>query len=162
MFAFAIWDRTKNFFIARDRLGVKPLLRPRWTGKFVFGSEIKTILEAGGVEKEINYNALPDQFANHGTSKDETLFVGVKRLLPWSYVELERWARNPKKYWDINFERNTNRKSDAEYIEEWRDLFKHSVKLRLMADVPLGNVFCLMELILRRLRRWYPRWLTSR
>ena len=84
MFAFAIWNRREQtLFIARDRLGVKPLyyVYDR-EGNLFFGSEIKTLLEAGAVKPELNYNALPDQLANHGTSFDETLFKNVKRLLP--------------------------------------------------------------------------------
>lgn len=140
MFAFAIWNRTKKeLFIARDRLGVKPLYYVHdEKGNLFFGSEIKTILEASAVKPEINYNALPDQFANHGTSKDETLFVGVKRLLPGHTMLWQDGKLTIKKYWDISFEPKHEPKSDAEYIEEWRDLFTQSVKLRLMADVPLG------------------------
>lgn len=140
MFAFAIWNRAKKeLFIARDRLGVKPLYYVHdLQGNLFFGSEIKTILEAAAVKPEINYNALPDQFANHGTSKDETLFVGIKRLLPGYTLTWQDGKLEIKKYWDVNFEPKHEAKSDAEFIEEWRDLFRHSVKLRLMADVPLG------------------------
>ncbi len=140
MFAFAIWNRAKKeLFIARDRLGVKPLYYVHdERGNLFFGSEIKTILEAAAVKPELNYNALPDQFANHGTSKDETLFVGVKRLLPGHTMLWADGKLSIKKYWDISFEPKHEVKTDAEYIEEWRDLFRHAVKLRLMADVPLG------------------------
>jgi asparagine synthase (glutamine-hydrolysing) len=140
MFAFSIWNRTKKeLFIARDRLGVKPLYYVHdERGNLFFGSEIKTILEAAAVKPELNYNALPDQFANHGTSKDETLFVGVKRLLPGHTMLWADGKLTIKKYWDISFEPKHEQRTDAEYIEEWRDLFRHAVKLRLMADVPLG------------------------
>jgi asparagine synthase (glutamine-hydrolysing) len=139
MFAFAIWNRTKKeLFIARDRLGVKPLYYVHDDkGNLFFGSEIKTILEASAVKAEINYNALPDQFANHGTSKDETLFAGVKRLLPGHTLSWKDGKLEIRKYWDINYHPK-HVGTDAEFIEEWRDLFTHSVKLRLMADVPLG------------------------
>ncbi len=139
MFAFAIWDRTKKeLFIARDRLGVKPLYYVHdEQGSLYFGSEIKTLLEASAVKPELNYNALPDQFANHGTSKDETLFRGVKRLLPGHTLTWKDGKLEIKKFWDINYEPK-HVETDAKFIEEWRDLFKHSVKLRLMADVPLG------------------------
>lgn len=140
MFAFAIWNRSdRTLFIARDRLGVKPLYYMLDDdGSIFFGSEIKTILEASGEKPEINYNALPDQLANHGTSGDETLFVGIKRLLPghsltWrdGHVEIER-------FWDVSFEPKHAPKSDREFIDEWHSLFHESVRLRLMADVPLG------------------------
>jgi asparagine synthase (glutamine-hydrolysing) len=140
MFAFAIWDRReKTLFIARDRLGVKPLyyVYDR-EGNLFFGSEIKTVLEAGAIKAELNYNALPDQFANHGTSYDETLFVGVKRLLPGHFLIWRDGKLRIEKYWDVLFEPKHAEKSDAEFVDEWRELFKKSVKLRLMADVPLG------------------------
>lgn len=139
MFAFAIWNRNKReLFIARDRLGVKPLYYVHdEQGSLYFGSEIKTLLEASAVKPELNYNALPDQFANHGTSKDETLFLGVKRLLPGHTMTWKDGKLEIKKFWDIKYEPK-HVGTDAEFIEEWRDLFKHSVKLRLMADVPLG------------------------
>ncbi len=140
MFAFAIWNRNnKELFIARDRLGVKPLYYVHdKQGNLFFGSEIKTLLEASAVKPQLNYNALPDQFANHGTSHDETLFVGIKRLLPGHTLSWKDGKLEIRKYWDISFEPKHEPRSDGEFIEEWRELFKHSVKLRLMADVPLG------------------------
>lgn len=141
MFAFAIWDRReKSLFIARDRLGVKPLyyyLSEK--GDLFFGSEIKTILEAGAIKPELNYNALPDQLANHGTSYDETLYVGVKRLLPGHFLLWKDGNLKIEKFWDVSFEpKHTELINDELFVEEWLELFKKSVKLRLMADVPLG------------------------
>jgi asparagine synthase (glutamine-hydrolysing) len=140
MFAFAIWDKRKReLFIARDRFGVKPLyyyLDDQ--GSLYFGSEIKTILEAGAARPELNYNALPDQFANHGTSRDETLFKGVRRLLPGHTLTWKDGKADIRQYWDLSFEPKHEERSDADFVEEWRDLFNQSVRLRLMADVPLG------------------------
>jgi asparagine synthase (glutamine-hydrolysing) len=148
MFAFAIWDQNKReLFIARDRLGVKPLYYVhRADGSLFFASEIKALLAARALRPEINYGALPDYLANHGTSGEETLFAGVKRLLPGHTL---RWREDGQvrieKYWDISFSRDgesgadsARRRSDADYIAEWSDLFRTSVRLRLMADVPLG------------------------
>ena len=142
MFAFAIWDeRKQELFIARDRLGVKPLYYVhREDGSLFFASEIKALLKARAVRAELNYAALPDYLANHATSGEETLFRGVKRLLPghtllWrdGQIEIER-------YWDVTFARDEDepQKRDSDYIDEWRELFRTSVRLRLMADVPLG------------------------
>jgi asparagine synthase (glutamine-hydrolysing) len=140
MFAFAIWDRSKQeLFIARDRFGVKPLyyVHDR-EGNLFFASEIKALIEAGAVKPEVNLNALPDQFANHGTSGDETLFRGVKRLLPGHTLVWKDGSINIRRFWDLSFEPKNDDRSDREYVEEWRDLFRQSVELRLMADVPLG------------------------
>ncbi|HYG08721.1 MAG TPA: asparagine synthase (glutamine-hydrolyzing) [Pyrinomonadaceae bacterium] len=151
MFTFAIWDeRRRELFIARDRLGVKPLYYVhRADGSLFFASEIKSLLAARGVPRpEINYRALPDYLANHGTSGAETLFAGVKRLLPGHTL---LWRADGsiriEKYWDIHFAEDAEggesssppeRRSDADYIAEWSELFRKSVELRLMADVPLG------------------------
>ena len=149
MFAFAIWDeRRRELFIARDRLGVKPLYYVhRADGSLFFASEIKALLAARAVSAEINYPALPDYLANHGTSGEETLFAGVKRLLPGhTLLWREDGEIKIEKYWDIEFGEDTDgggdnlssRRSDADYIAEWSELFRKSVELRLMADVPLG------------------------
>jgi asparagine synthase (glutamine-hydrolysing) len=140
MFAFAIWDkRKKELFIARDRFGVKPLYYVHDVeGNLFFASEIKALLEANAVKAELNYNALPDQLANHGTSFDETLFKDVKRLVPGHLLFWKDGKIKIEKYWDVSFEPKNENRSDEDFIEEWRGLFKESVKLRLMADVPLG------------------------
>src|SRR5918998_2432438 len=82
MFAFAIWDaRRQELFIARDRLGVKPLYYVRREdGSLFFASEIKALLAAGAVAPALNARAFPDFLANHAPSGDETLFEGVRRL----------------------------------------------------------------------------------
>ena len=140
MFAFAIWNKTKReLFIARDRLGVKPLYYVHnEQGDLFFASEIKALLTSGAVKPEINFNALPDQFANHGTSGDETLYRDVKRLMPGHTLTWKDGKIDIREFWDLSFEPKHEPRSDAEYIEEWRDLFRQSVELRLMADVPLG------------------------
>lgn len=140
MFAFAIWDKNKReLFIARDRFGVKPLYYVHdQDGSLFFASEIKSLLEIGAVRPKLNFNALPDQFANHGTSGDETLFAGVKRLLPGHTLTWKDGSIEIREYWDLECEPKHQPLSDAEYIDEWRELFRRSVELRLMADVPLG------------------------
>ena len=140
MFAFVIWDKRKQeLFIARDRFGVKPLYYVHDDqGSLYFASEIKSLLEAGAINPEINFNALPDQLANHGTSGDETLFRGVKRLLPGHTLTWNDGRIESREFWDLSFEPKHETCSDTEYIEQWRDLFRQSVELRLMADVPLG------------------------
>src|SRR5215470_68846 len=84
MFAFAIWDAKQHqLFIARDRLGVKPLYYAHVDdGSLFFASEIKAIFQTGALRPEINFALLPDYLANHATSGEDTLYRGVKRLLP--------------------------------------------------------------------------------
>ena len=141
MFAFAIWDRNKReLFIARDRLGVKPLYYVHThDGSFYFASEIKALLEARTVKPDLNFRAFSDYLANHATSGEETLFAGVKRLLPGHTLRWRDGEVKIRKYWDVSFEKQAPAgRSDQDYIAEWSELFRKSVQLRLMADVPLG------------------------
>ena len=141
MFAFAIWDqRRRELFIARDRLGVKPLYYTHTDeGSLYFGSEIKTLLEAGALNPEINFQALPDYLANHASSGEDTLFRRVKRLLPGHTLLWRDGEIQLKKYWDVSFAKtNDEGRSEQDYIAEWGEMFRTSVRLRLMADVPLG------------------------
>jgi asparagine synthase (glutamine-hydrolysing) len=139
MFAFAIWDSTKKeLLLARDRLGVKPLYYVAdENGSLFFASEIKALFEAG-IKPEINFAALPDQMANHGTTGEETLFRNVKRLLPGHFLIWKNGAHSIKKFWDVSFQPKIAVKNERDLVEEWRELFRKSVELRLMADVPLG------------------------
>lgn len=140
MFAFAIWDQRKQeLFIARDRLGVKPLYYVHTDdGSLYFGSEIKTLLEAGAVKPEINYAVLSDYLANHAPSGEETLFSGVKRLLPGHILIWRDGDVTIRRYWDVDFSKDDEVRDDKTYIQQWSELFRESVRLRLMADVPLG------------------------
>jgi asparagine synthase (glutamine-hydrolysing) len=142
MFAFAIWNRkSKELFIARDRLGVKPLYYVHTEdGSLYFASEIKSLLSAGALHPELNRTALPDYLANHATSDDTTLFAGIKRLLPGHTLHWQDGKMRIERYWDVQpgSSVTADAKSPAEYVSEWRELFRSSVKLRLMADVPLG------------------------
>jgi asparagine synthase (glutamine-hydrolysing) len=140
MFAYAIWDgRRQRLVIARDRLGIKPLYYViKDDGSLYFASEIKALVEARAIRPELNYNALADYAANRYTSGEETLFDGVKRLLPghtlvWSdgEVEIER-------YWDLSFTKPEERLNEAQYVERFSELFRECVASHLMADVPLG------------------------
>ena len=140
MFAFAIWDQHKReLFIARDRLGVKPLYYVHTDdGSLYFGSEIKSLLEARAVKPGINYAVLSDYLANHATSGEETLFGGVKRLLPGHVMTWRDGEVSIRRYWDVDFSKDDEIRDDKTYIEQWSELFRESVRLRLMADVPLG------------------------
>ena len=140
MFAFAIWDQRKQeLFIARDRLGVKPLYYVHADdGSLYFGSEIKTVLEARAVKPEINYAVLSDYLANHAPSGEETLFRGVKRLLPGHVLTWRDGEVSIRRYWDVDFSKDSEVRDDKTYIDQWSELFHESVRLRLMADVPLG------------------------
>ena len=142
MFAFAIWNRrTKELFIARDRLGVKPLYYVHSDdGSLYFASEIKALLAANAIRAELNADALPEYLANRATSGEVTLFTGIKRLPPGHWLRWKDGKVEIACYWDARAgDKSGNAsRSVGDYVDEWRELFRTSVRLRLMADVPLG------------------------
>ena len=113
MFAFAIWDRDKrSLFIARDRLGVKPLYYVYTDdGTLFFASEIKALLAAGAVTPALNRRAFPDYLANHAPSGEDTLFVGVKRLLPGHTLTWDNGRIAIRSYWDLSFAQPVDRRA---------------------------------------------------
>lgn len=142
MFAIAIWDRSdRTLLLARDRFGVKPLYYVHAAdGTLYFASEIKALLAAGAVSASIDMRALPDFLANHAPSGNDTLFSGVKRL-PAGHTLLWRdGAIEITPYWDLSFvpDAALDRASDADLVAEYSERFEEAVRLRLMADVPLG------------------------
>lgn len=142
MFAFAIWDRTtRELFVARDRFGVKPLYYAHAAdGALVFASEIKAIIASGVVRPALNEAVLPDYLANHAPSGEDTLFAGVKRLLPGHTMRWRDGDLRIDSYWDLSFDKNPAlaTASDADVVAEYGERFREAVRLRLMADVPLG------------------------
>jgi asparagine synthase (glutamine-hydrolysing) len=141
MFAYAVWDRrTRTLTLARDRFGVKPLYYALLEdGTLVFGSEMKAILASGMVRPTLREDALPDYLANHATTGEGTLLAGIKRLLPGHTLVWRNGEIRTRRYWDLRFEAEAeDTRPDAELIEEYRDRLKEAVRLRLMADVPLG------------------------
>jgi asparagine synthase (glutamine-hydrolysing) len=137
MFAFAIWDRRRRrLFIARDRLGIKPLYY--YVGKdFVaFGSEIKSLLEHPEVPREIDVHALDLFMALRYVPGPRTIFKNIFKLQPGHVMTVEDGAVNTRKYWDITY--SENRLSDAACLEKFEALLQESVRLRLIAEVPLG------------------------
>ncbi|HKP86181.1 MAG TPA: asparagine synthase (glutamine-hydrolyzing), partial [Blastocatellia bacterium] len=140
MFAFAIWDNPRRrLVLARDRLGIKPLYYVVTDdGAIYFASEIKALLEAGAVRPEINYGALADYAANRATTGEETLFRGVKRLLPAHTLVWDDGRIKIDRYWDVSFAKPAEPLDEDECVERFGELFREAVRLRLMSDVPLG------------------------
>jgi asparagine synthase (glutamine-hydrolysing) len=140
MFAFAIWDRPRRrLLLARDRLGIKPLYYTLDAdGTLHFASEIKALLVAAAVRPQLNHEALADYAANRATSGEATLFRGVKRLLPGHTLEWQDGSVEINRYWDVSFSKPDEYLSDADYVARFGELFREAVRLRLMADVPLG------------------------
>ena len=142
MFAFAIWDAPRRrLLLARDRLGVKPLYWAQTGGRLLFGSEIKSILESGLVPAEADESRLPELLSTRYLSGAETLFKGIHRLLPGHILVFEETGATISEYWDVPAGRHDDRLasiSDHDAVRQFRELLEHAVRIRLMADVPLG------------------------
>ncbi len=139
MFAFALHDRrTDKVFIARDRLGVKPLYYIDTSEFFAFASEIKSLLQIPGVARTVDYGALMQILALKYTSDDATLFAGIKKLEPGHYLEYDHGTISIVRYWDCAHIKVDSSITDADAVKHVRSLMDTSINLRLMADVPLG------------------------
>jgi asparagine synthase (glutamine-hydrolysing) len=141
MFAFALWDRRRStLFLARDRLGVKPLhyalLRD---GTFLFGSELKSLLTHGGLEREIDPCAVEEYFALGYVPEPRTIFREAKKLPAAHTLTIRRGApiAEPVEYWDPRFTLD-HALSLPDACTELRARLDESVRLRLISDVPLG------------------------
>ncbi|HEY9093171.1 XrtA/PEP-CTERM system amidotransferase [Parasphingorhabdus sp.] len=141
MFAFAIFDqRTKQMFLARDRLGVKPLFyAPVSDGSIVFGSELKALLANPLLRREPNIRAVDDYLAFGYVPDQTSLLKGVKKLPAGHYLLLEQGKREPDpiQYWDMDFSQRS-KDSAAALEEELIALMRDAVGSRMIADVPLG------------------------
>src|SRR5215471_17624197 len=134
MFAFAIWDRRrKRLLLVRDRLGIKPIYY--YTGKdfFVFASEIKSLLQHPGVPREVDRQALDMYLALRYVPGPRTMFKNIFKLQPGHRLTVDHNGVRIAKYWDLNYD--SRRNID---LEEFQHLLEESVRLRLIAEVPLG------------------------
>jgi asparagine synthase (glutamine-hydrolysing) len=141
MFAFALWDRNRQtLFLARDRLGVKPLhyaFLP--DGTLLFGSELKSLLAHGGLGRKVDPCAIEEYFALGYVAEPRTIFVGTRKLPPAHTLSLRRGERlaEPVRYWDPRFTLD-HVLSPQEAIAELLARLDESVALRLVSEVPLG------------------------
>jgi asparagine synthase (glutamine-hydrolysing) len=140
MFAFAIWDeRSRTLFVARDRLGIKPLYYRLTPEQFLFGSEIKVILANPGVRPEFNRAGLPEYLAFGYLSGEDTFYSGIKKLMPGHTLEvLEDGTLKISAYWDLPIKAEFDPKPQSYYVETYRELLEQAVSSHLMSDVPLG------------------------
>ncbi|MCU1295981.1 MAG: asparagine synthase (glutamine-hydrolyzing) [Acidobacteriaceae bacterium] len=140
MFAFAIWDTKKRrLFIARDRLGIKPLYYRHTPESFLFGSEIKVVLAHPGVRAEFHRASLPEYLAFGYLSGEQTFYEGIRKLMPGHTLELEdNGELHIEPYWDLHVVKDHDGHSESYYVEKYRELLEQAVSSHLMSDVPLG------------------------
>ncbi|MCX7917540.1 MAG: asparagine synthase (glutamine-hydrolyzing) [bacterium] len=139
MFAFGIWDRkNKTLFLARDRIGKKPLVYAIKNGNFYFSSELKGLLEVPEIEKEIDYFALDDFFTYQAIPSPKTIFKDIRKLPPAHYLLWKNGEIKIERYWEIDFTKKIYFKDENEYKEVLWEKLKEATKIRLISDVPLG------------------------
>ncbi|MBI5256414.1 MAG: amidotransferase 1, exosortase A system-associated [Burkholderiales bacterium] len=141
MFAFAIWDRNRQtFFMARDRMGVKPMhYAVLDDGQLLFGSELKSLLAHGGLRRDLDPLAVEEYFALGYAAEPRTVFKQARKLPPAHTLTWRRGDAQPviKEYWDVHFT-GGNPIDPVAAQEELRRRLAESVKLRMIAEVPLG------------------------
>ncbi len=143
MWAIAIYDKPKGkLFVARDRIGIKPLYYYNHAGNFIFGSEIKSIFCHPAVHKNLNLNELPN-YLNFGLSSNRTtLFEGIYKIPPAHYAEISSDGNfKLERYWHPFNEKlaiEVNSLSDKQLQDKTLDMLRDAVKARMMSDVPFG------------------------
>jgi asparagine synthase (glutamine-hydrolysing) len=137
MFAFALWDHEhQRLFIARDRMGEKPLHWSIANGKFIFGSEIKALLEHPDIPRKLRPEALQKYLALEYVPAPDTMFVGIDKLPPAHYLLVENGQVKIKNYWHP--EESPKKMNEQQAQTTLSELLEESIRLRLIADVPLG------------------------
>ncbi|HEX9264762.1 MAG TPA: asparagine synthase (glutamine-hydrolyzing) [Candidatus Binatia bacterium] len=140
MFAFAIWDRSeKTLFLARDRIGKKPLHYALYDGGIIFGSEIKALLKHPKVVREIDLGSLNKYLSYEYVPAPGTIFKSIRKVRPGYFLLYKNGELRTERYWDIPLsDHPIGYKTEDEYVEELREILERSVRSRLVADVPVG------------------------
>ncbi len=142
MFAFAIWDRPQQtLFLARDRLGVKPLFYAQLAnGQFIFASELKALKEHPDVPKELDPTAIEAYFGFGYVPDPKTIYKNVYKLEPGFCLTIKHGQTHyqPRQYWDVKFAVSGAPRSEQDIGNELIERFREAVKIRMVADVPLG------------------------
>jgi len=138
MFALAIWDRTaRKLFLARDRLGKKPLYFYEADGQFAFASELKALTPAPFVKTELRHDAIKDFFAYQYVPDPKTIYKNVHKLAPGYWLETDGTHTHQEQYWDVSFGAPSSA-SLGELEDGLYNLIDDAVRLRMVSDVPLG------------------------
>src|SRR5262249_30437051 len=140
MFAFALWDAKRQIlFLARDRLGKKPLYYYHDGTCFIFASEIKAILAHPEVPRQVNCQALPLYLSYGYVPAPYPMFTGIYDLPPGHFLTVQGGQVSVREYWDVHYPHVADcPRSEQESIEQVRGLLQEAVRARLISDVPLG------------------------
>ncbi len=138
MFSIAIWDTVeRTLFLARDRLGKKPLYYYRKGNQFVFASEIKAILATPGIDRSIRNDAVKDFFFYQYVPESKSIFTFIDKVQAGHWMLISKDDVKTRQYWDVSFA-DTSDKSVNQIQDELYELLNDSVKSRMVSDVPLG------------------------
>jgi asparagine synthase (glutamine-hydrolysing) len=139
MFAFAIWDtRQKRLLLARDRLGIKPLYYAETDNGVAFASELKPLLALPQIDRTVNWQALSHLFTFLATPASQSIIDGVRKLEPARLAIADRGrSLRIERYWDVEFEPDEH-STEAELIEQLREVLADAVAAHEIADVPVG------------------------
>lgn len=139
MFAFAIWDETdRSLFLARDRVGKKPLLYSVLSdGSLVFGSEFSALLEHPGVSRDVDHEALDSYLSYLCVPAPMTAFKQIRKLEPGHWLRWKDGQIETRRYWLPDFSKKI-KISEEEAIEETTRILRESTRLRMISEVPLG------------------------
>jgi asparagine synthase (glutamine-hydrolysing) len=141
MFTFAIWHKSeKSLFIARDRLGIKPLFYAIIDNSLYFASELKSISLVPGLSKKIDAKAIEQYFALGYAAEPHTIYQQVAKLPPGHTLSIKVGDIAPTiaQYWDVSYAQQIQM-SEGDYVEAMTEQFKDAVSSHMMADVPLGS-----------------------
>jgi asparagine synthase (glutamine-hydrolysing) len=139
MFAFAIYDQKENeLFLARDRIGIKPLYYLDLTGRFLFASEAKSLLCYRDWSPDLNTRAIHDYLTLRYVPGHTAMFKQLKRLPAGHYLIYKKERVDLHRYWHIPQYHGSDSRVEEEYLEEFGDLLEKSVKRRLISEVPYG------------------------
>jgi asparagine synthase (glutamine-hydrolysing) len=138
-FAFAIWDNHEDaLFMARDRVGIRPLFYRYENGSFAFASEIKCIFEDPSVPRIISKEGLLQMMNYWTTITPASVFEGIQEVPPGHYLELSKQGLTMEKFWELSFDNQKSSLNVNDYLEEFDELFTSAVRLRLRADVEVA------------------------
>jgi asparagine synthase (glutamine-hydrolysing) len=139
MFGFALWDeRRQRLLIARDRMGEKPLYFTQTKEAFVFASELKALLQHPSVEHRLNLLALRKYLQYEFVPSPHSMVANVWKLPPAHRLIFEHGQWRQERYWKLTYDQPRLQLSEADAVEELRHRLREAVRLRLIADVPLG------------------------
>src|SRR5439155_10069154 len=138
MFALALWDtKRRRLVIGRDRVGEKPLYVWRGSGRLLFASELKSILQAEDIPRRLNLAALEEYLALGYVPAPLTLLEGIEKVLPGHYLVIENNLILDQEYWELPFG-EAQKHSEEEWIESIRETLSETVRMQIVSDVPLG------------------------